>query len=76
MPREPHVEALFKKLQQAVEISLAAPQASREALQEIQRQGADTSIFFTGGRTRGGFSQVLPGQDKEFLRALAIKPYR
>lgn len=76
MPREPHVEALFKKLQQAVETSLAATQASREALQEIIRQGADTSIFFSGGRTRGGFSQVLTAQDKEFLRALAIKPYR
>ncbi len=76
MPREPHVEALLRRLEQAVEVSLAATQASREALQEILKQGADTSIFFAGGRGRGGFSQELTAQDREFLRALAIKPYR
>jgi hypothetical protein len=76
MPRERHVEQLMRKLLQAVELSLTATDAGREALQEILRRGADTGIFFAGARTRGGFSSELTAQDKDFLRAISIKPER
>jgi hypothetical protein len=75
MRRERHVEPLMKKLLQAIEASLAANDAARDALQEILRRGADTGLFFSGSRTRG-FSPELTSQDKEFLRAASIKPDR
>jgi hypothetical protein len=65
----------MKKLVQAIEASLAATDAARDALQEILRRGADTGLFFSGSRTRG-FSPELTVQDKEFLRAASIKPDR
>ena len=76
MRRERHVEPLMKKLVQAIEASLTAADASRDALQEILRRGADTGIFFSASRPRGGFSPELTSQDKEFLRAASIKPDR
>jgi hypothetical protein len=75
MRRERHVEPLMKKLLQAVEASLAASDAARDALQEILRRGADTGLFFSGSRSRA-FSPELTSQDKEFLRAASIKPDR
>jgi hypothetical protein len=75
MRRERHVELLMKKLLQAIEASLVANDAARDALQEILRRGADTGLFFSGSRTRG-FSPELTSQDKEFLRAASIKPDR
>jgi hypothetical protein len=75
MRRERHVELLMKKLLQAIEASLAAADASRDALQEILRRGADTGLFFSGSRSRA-FSPELTAQDKEFLRAASIKPDR
>jgi hypothetical protein len=66
----------MKKLLQAIEASLTATDAARDALQEILKRGADTGIFFAGARTRGTFSTELTAQDKEFLRALSIKPER
>ncbi|HXH83438.1 MAG TPA: hypothetical protein VNN07_10970 [Candidatus Tectomicrobia bacterium] len=67
----------MKKLVQAIEASLAATDAARDAVQEILRRGADTGIFFTGARPRGSaFSAELTPQDKEFLRAVSIKPER
>jgi hypothetical protein len=75
MRRERHVEPLMKKLVQAIEASLAATDAARDALQEILRRGADTGLFFSGSRTRS-FSPELTSQDKEFLRAASIKPDR
>jgi hypothetical protein len=75
MRRERHVEPLMKKLLQAIEASLAAADASRDALQEILRRGADTGLFFSGSRNRA-FSPELTAQDKEFLRAASIKPDR
>ena len=66
----------MKKLVQAIEASLIATDAAREALQEILRRGADTGIFFAGTKQRGTFSPELTPQDKEFLRALSIKPDR
>ena len=76
MARERHVDQLMKKLVQAIEVSLTATEAAREALQEILRRGADTGIFFAGVKQRGTFSPDLTAQDKEFLRALSIKPDR
>ena len=65
----------MKKLVQAIEASLAATDAARDALQEILRRGADTGLFFSGRRART-FSPELTSQDKEFLRAVSIKPDR
>ncbi len=75
MPKERHVDLLMKKLLQAIEASLAAAEASRDAVQEIIKRGADTGIFFSGSRARG-FSASLTDQDREFLRAVSIKPER
>ena len=76
MPRDGHVDQLMKKLLQAIEASLSATEASREALQEIIRRGADTGIFFAGVKARAGFSPDLTAQDREFLRAVSIRPDR
>ena len=45
-------------------------------VQEILKRGADTGIFFAGAKSRGAFSAELTPQDKEFLRAVSIKPER
>ena len=66
----------MRKLVQTIEASLAATEAARDAVQEILRRGADTGIFFSGTRSRGSFSTELTTQDKEFLRAVSIKPER
>jgi len=76
MTRERHADFLMKKLLEAIEVSLAATEASRAAVQEILRRGADTGIFFAGKRAPGDVSAELTSQDKEFLRALSIKPDR
>jgi len=76
MPRERTVDGLMKKLLKTIEVSLAATDAARDAVQEILKRGADTGIFFAGSRTRGAFSPELTTQDKEFLRAVSIKPDR
>jgi hypothetical protein len=76
MRRDPQVEPLMKKLLQAIEASLNASDASRDALQEILKRGADTGLFFSGRRARGTFSPEFTSQDKEFLRAASIKPDR
>ncbi len=76
MPREPHVDSLMKKLLRAIEVSLSATDAARDAVQEILRQGADTGIFFSGAKGRGNPSFELTAQDKEFLRAVSIRPER
>ena len=47
-----------------------------DAVQEILKRGADTGIFFAGAKSRGAFSAELTPQDKEFLRAVSIKPER
>jgi hypothetical protein len=76
MSREPHVDTLMKKLMRAVEVSLAAADAARDAVQEILKRGADTGIFFAGTRGRGHPSFELTAQDREFLRAVSIRPDR
>ena len=76
MPRDPHVDALMKKLLRAIEVSLAATDAARDAVHEILRRGADTGIFFAGAEGRGLTGFTLTAQDKEFLRAVSIHPDR
>jgi hypothetical protein len=76
MPREPGADALMKKLLRAIEVSLSATDAAREAVQEILRRGADTGIFFSRTRARANPSAEMTSQDREFLRAVSIKPDR
>ena len=75
MGRERRADPLLRRLVEAVEASLSAAEAARDAVQEILRRGADTGIFFAGAKSRG-FSSELTAQDKEFLRAVSIKPER
>jgi hypothetical protein len=75
MPPERHVEALMKKLLHTIEVSLAAAEAAREAVQEILKRGAETGIFFAGTKQRGTDPGVeLTAQDRAFLRAVSIRP--
>lgn len=76
MARERQVDALLKKLVQTIEASLAAADAARDAVQEILRRGADTGIFFAGSKKGVTVSSELTTQDREFLRAVSIKPDR
>jgi len=76
MARERPVDAFAKKLLHAIEVSLAATDAARDAVQEILRRGAETGIFFTGTRKGEHPSFELTAQDREFLRAVSIKPDR
>ena len=77
MAREPGADALMKKLIRAIEVSLSATDAAREAVGEILRRGADTGIFFSRNRMRGANpSTEMTSQDREFLRAVSIKPDR
>jgi hypothetical protein len=76
MARDRHVDALLKKLLQTIEASLSAADAARDAVQEILRRGADTGIFFAGSKKGVTVSAEMTTQDKEFLRAVSIKPDR
>ena len=77
MARERPIDGLARKLLHAIEVSLSATDAARDAVQEILRRGAETGIFFAGTR-RGTAtpSYELTAQDREFLRAVSIKPDR
>jgi TRAP-type uncharacterized transport system substrate-binding protein len=75
MTQERPADRLMDKLLRAIELSMKATEASREAVQEILRRGAETGIFFSGGRAREaaeGFD--LTEQDRDFLRSLSIRP--
>jgi hypothetical protein len=50
MTQERPADRLMDKLLRAIEVSMKATEASREAVQEILRRGAETGIFFSGGR--------------------------
>ncbi len=63
----------------AIEVSLRATEASRDAIREILKRGAETGIFFAGvgdakrpPREAEGFE--LTDQDRDFLRSLSIRP--
>ena len=69
----------MEKLLRAIELSLKATEASRDAVQEILKRGAETGIFFTGGRDAPQPSKPPEGyelteQDRDFLRSLSIQP--
>lgn len=75
MTQERPADRLMEKLLSAIELSLKATEASREAVQEILRRGAETGIFFAGARaaeSAEGFD--LTEQDRDFLRSLSIRP--
>ena len=76
MTQERPADRLMDKLLRAIDLSMkAATEASREAVQETLRRGAETGIFFSGGRAREaaeGFD--LTEQDRDFLRSLSIRP--
>lgn len=77
MPRDRHIDQLMDKLLRAIETSLQATEASREAVHEILRRGGETGIFFTGtgvAERADGFD--LTEQDRDFLRSLSIRPDR
>jgi hypothetical protein len=76
MARDRQIDALLRKLLQTIEASLSAADAARDAVQEILRRGADTGIFFAGSKKGVTVSSELTTQDKEFLRAVSIKPDR
>ena len=73
-----HADQLMDKLLRAIELSLRATLASREAVQEILKRGAETGVFFAGAREAsppgppGGYE--LTEQDRDFLRSLSIQP--
>jgi hypothetical protein len=75
MTQERPADRLMDKLLRAIDLSMKATEASREAVQETLRRGAETGIFFSGGRAREaaeGFD--LTEQDRDFLRSLSIRP--
>jgi hypothetical protein len=76
MARDPALDPLMKKLLRAIEVSLSATEAARDAVQEILRRGADTGIFFSRKGARSNPSTEMTSQDREFLRAVSIKPDR
>ena len=78
MTQERPADRLMDKLLRAIEVSMKATEASREAVQEILRRGAETGIFFSGGRAGDGEGSPegfdLTEQDRDFLRSLSIRP--
>lgn len=75
MAGEPHADNLIEKLLRAIEVSLRATEASREAVQEILKRGAETAILFSGAReAREQQPFELTERDRDFLRSLSIRP--
>ena len=61
------------------QVSLKATEASRDAVQEILKRGAETGIFFAGTvdakePRKPPQSFELTDQDRDFLRSLSIRP--
>jgi len=79
MTPDAHVDQLMGKLVRAIEVSLKATEAARDAVGEILKRGAETGIFFAHGRSTPapappGFT--LTDLDRDFLRSLSIRPDR
>ena len=73
-----HADRLMDKLLRAIEVSLQATEASKDAVQEILKRGSETGIFFTGTRDAKQSSTPpeafeLTDQDRDFLRSLSIR---
>lgn len=64
----------MEKLLRAIELSLKATEASRDAVQEILKRGAETGIFFAGARDTPADGFDMTEQDRDFLRSLSIRP--
>jgi hypothetical protein len=77
MSSDAHVDHLMNKLVRAVEVSLKATEAARDAVAEILKRGAETGIFFAQGRgTPASSGFELTDLDRDFLRSLSIRPDR
>ena len=77
MSSDAHVDRLMSKLVHAVEVSLRATAAARDAVAEILKRGAATGIFFAQGRgTPASTGFELTDLDRDFLRSLSIRPAR
>jgi len=77
MSSDAHVDRLMGMLVRAVEVSLKATEAARDAVAEILKRGAETGIFFTRGRgSQPSTGFELTDQDRDFLRSLSIRPDR
>lgn len=82
MPRDKHVERLIDKLLRAIEVSLSASDAAREAMEEILRRGAEAGDLSRGDGSSGasdgtppaGSDSALTDLDREFLKSIAISP--
>lgn len=79
MGPERHADRLMDKLLRAIEVSLRATEASRDAVQEILKRGAETGIFFAGVRDASTPAKAPEGfdltdRDRDFLRSLSIRP--
>jgi hypothetical protein len=75
MTPDRHVDRLMDKLLRAIDASLKATEASRDAVQEILKRGAETGIFFAGAKTsKSATGFELTDQDRDFLRSLSISP--
>lgn len=72
MSRGEHIQELMSALRRAIEVSLAASEATREAAAELLKRGSDAGTSFLTGES--GPSLDLTPEDREFLRALAIRP--
>src|SRR4026207_1538494 len=78
MPPERPADGLMEKLLRAIELSLKATEASREAGQEILRRGAETGLFFPGPRAppaRSGARHLLLGRPRRRGRR-GLRPHR
>lgn len=77
MSADAHVDRLMGKLVRAIEVSLKATEAARDAIAEILKRGAETGIFFAHGRgTPPPTAFALTDLDRDFLRSLSIRPDR
>jgi hypothetical protein len=75
MSSNPHVDRVMDRLLSAIDLSYRATEASREAVQEILRRGAETGILFRrapAAATAQAFQ--LTDQDRDFLRSFSIRP--
>ena len=79
MTPDAHVDRLMGKLVRAIEVSLKATEAARDAVGEILKRGAETGIFFAHGRSAPATAPTgfaLTDLDRDFLRSLSIRPDR
>ncbi|MFQ5896765.1 MAG: hypothetical protein ACE5JN_00755 [Candidatus Methylomirabilia bacterium] len=72
MSRDEQIHALMAALLRAIESSLAATEAAREVVAELLRRGSEPGIFFRRGEPASRLD--LTPRDREFLRALSIRP--